>query len=152
MKIENINGLRDIVGQELISSEWIQVTQDMINEFASATKDEQWIHTNPDMAKQFSPFGTTVAHGFYSLSLASKIVMDCMEVESAVMGLNYGLNKVRFPNAVQVDSKLRGRVTLLSVEDYPNNGCKLTTSVVIEIEGQEKPACVAEFISLLFEK
>jgi acyl dehydratase len=138
-------------GKTLPSGEWITITQEMINDFAKATLDFQWIHVDVEKATQYSPFKKPVAHGFMSVSLLSKMLGDLLQVKSVKMGVNYGLNKVRFPNAVLVDSKLRLNGKVTAIEEYPENGVKVTWHCSVEIEGADKPACVAEFISLMFE-
>ena len=151
MKYKNIAELKAAVGQELTSPGWFDVTQDLVNDFANATKDFQWIHTDPERAKRESPFKAPIAHGFYSLSLIPKFIEDSVTVESVKMGVNYGLNKVRFPHPVPVGSNLRCHFTIVNVEDYPPNGAMVTWKATIEINGVDKPACVAEMISLMFE-
>tara|TARA_R110002012_G_scaffold320402_2_gene543957 strand:- start:66620 stop:67084 length:465 start_codon:yes stop_codon:yes gene_type:complete len=138
-------------GKTLPSGEWIRVTQEMINDFAKATLDFQWIHVGVEKATQKSPFKKPVAHGFMSVSLLSKMLGDLIQVTSVKMGVNYGLNKVRFPNAVLVDSKLRLHGKVAAIEEYAHNGIKITWHCSVEIEGEDKPACVAEFISIMFE-
>lgn len=138
-------------GKTLPHGEWITVTQDMINDFAKATLDFQWIHIDVEKATQQSPFKKPIAHGFMSVSLLSKMLGDLLEVKSVKMGVNYGLNKVRFPNAVLVDSKLRLQGKVTAIEPYLETGVKITCHCLVEIEGAAKPACVAEFISLMFE-
>lgn len=147
---DNIAALKAAKGNSLTSPEWFHVTQDLVNEFAHCTKDFQWIHVDPEKAKM-SPFGGPIAHGFYSLSLLSMFIEQTMSVKSAKMGVNYGLNKVRFPHHVPVGCNLRCVFTIDSVEDYPNNGAKATWAAKVEIEGIDKPACVAEFVTLMFE-
>ena len=127
------------------------VTQDMIDDFARATMDFQWIHVDPEKAAAHSPFKKTVAHGFLSLALLSRLLGDCIRVRSATMGVNYGLNKVRFPSPVPVGSRIRLKGGVRQIEDYGETGVKVTWHCTIEIEGSRKPACVAEFISLMFE-
>lgn len=151
MTFENIAALKAAQGEQYTSKDWFTVSQDLVDDFANATKDFQWIHTDPERAKKESPFGGAIAHGFYSLSLIPKLIEDTLTVASAKMGVNYGLNKVRFPHPVPVGSQLRGHITIQSVEDYPNNGAKITWSVTVEINGVDKPACIAEMISLMFE-
>ncbi len=138
-------------GKTLPLGEWITITQEMINDFAKATLDFQWIHTDVEKATQYSPFKKPVAHGFMSVSLLSKMLGDLVQINSVKMGVNYGLDKVRFPNAVLVDSKLRLNGKVEAMEDYSENGIKITWHCSVEIEGEDKPACVAEFISLMFE-
>lgn len=138
-------------GKALPFGDWLTVTQEMIDDFAKATMDFQWIHTDVEKAKKHSPFKKTVAHGFMSLALLSGMLGDVISVLSSKMGVNYGLDKVRFPSPVLVDSRLRLRVKVLSIKEYGNKGLKITWHCTMEIEGSRKPACVAEFISLMFE-
>lgn len=118
--------------------------------FANATLDKQWIHVDEEKAAKYSPTKTTIAHGFMSVAMLSELISDLIEIKSVKLGLNYGLNKVRFPNSVPVNSKLRLVSSLKQIEDF-NNGKKLTFNCSIEIKRQEKPACVAEFIFVLIE-
>jgi len=147
---KDIEEVKTAVGKELPLSKWITVTQVMINDFANATLDKQWIHIDQERAAKESPFKTTIAHGFMSLSLISKLLEEIVVIENSAMGLNYGLNKVRFMNPVPVNSRLRLHASIKDVEDY-KKGIKITFLCTIEIEHQEKPSCVAEFITLLFE-
>ena len=135
------------VGTQLGTSEWIEVTQQMIDDFADATHDHQWIHVDPERAKD-GPFGTTIAHGYLTLSLVSTIFAQVYKVEQLKLGLNYGSNKVRFPTVVPVNSRVRGHVELISVATIPM-GRQAISKVTIELEGSEKPACVAEIVSVL---
>lgn len=151
LTFENLAGLKAALGQQLGTTPYIEITQEMINDFAKATLDFQWIHTNPEMAKQFSPFGTTIAHGFLTLSLAPKFMADLFVVKSVKMGVNYGTNKVRFTDTVPVGSKVRMSAVLTGVEDFPNNGVKIEIKATFEREGSPKPVCVAELLSLFFE-
>ncbi|MEW7291772.1 MaoC family dehydratase [Aquimarina sp. 2304DJ70-9] len=148
---KNFEAFRALEGKELPVGNWIVVTQEMINTFAEVTQDFQWVHVDVERAKKESPFKKTIAHGFLSISLLSKMLMDLITVESAVMGFNYGLNKVRFPHPVLVDSRLRLHSRVTKIEEYANNGLKITWDCTLEIENIEKPACVAEFVSLMFE-
>ena len=148
---ENIEEFKEMIGKELPTSEWISVTQQMIDNFAEATQDRQWVHIDVERAKKESPFKTTIAHGFMSVALLSKMLEDLIQIKSIVLGLNYGLNYVRFMNPVPVNSRLRLKSTVKNVEDH-KHGVKVTFSCTVEIENQEKPACVAEFLTLLFEK
>ncbi len=138
-------------GKPLPTGEWLVVTQKMINAFAEATQDFQWVHVDLDRIKKESPFKKPIAHGFLSVSLLSKMLMDLIVVKSFAMGVNYGLNKVRFPHPVIVDSRLRLHSSIQKIEEYGDNGLKITWDCTVEIEGVEKPACVAEFVSLMFE-
>ena len=152
MKLAVYDRLADLkphVGQEIAVSDWVTITQERINQFAEATGDHQWIHIDAERAKS-SPFGTTIAHGFLTLSLIPCFSEPSIKVKSIKMGVNYGLNKVRFTNPVKVNSRVRGRFTLKAF-DAIEGGAQLTMTVLIEIEGQEKPACVAESISRRFE-
>jgi acyl dehydratase len=137
-------------GKSLPDSEWITITQDMINDFANATLDKQWVHVDVERAKRESPFKSTIAHGFMSLAMLSKMLEDLIYIESVKMGLNYGLNKVRFPHPVPVNSKLQMQSSIKSIEDQ-QGGVKITFSCTVVIEGIEKPACVAEFLAIMFE-
>ena len=132
------------VGADLGVSRWIDITQDRINAFADTTEDRQWIHTDP-VAAAAGPYGTTVAHGFLSLSLLAAFSEDLLIVEEARTGVNYGLNKVRFPAPVPVDSKVRGRGKLAAVDQIPG-GIQVTMVVSVEREGSERPVCVGEFV------
>ncbi|MGB5227851.1 MAG: MaoC family dehydratase, partial [Eudoraea sp.] len=142
---------REIEGQTLPAGDWLTVTQEMINDFAKATMDFQWIHIDVEKAEKYSPFKMPVAHGFMSLALLSKLLKDVLLVKSTKMGVNYGLNKVRFPSPVLVNSRLRLICTIQKIEEYGNKGLKITWNCIVELEGSKKPACVAEFISLSFE-
>ncbi|MCL4159132.1 UNVERIFIED_CONTAM: hypothetical protein GTU68_007556 [Idotea baltica] len=123
----------------------------MINDFANATLDKQWIHVDEKRALKESPFKSTVAHGFMSVAMISRMLEETFTINSIKMGLNYGLNKVRFPNPVPVNSELRMLSKVMDIEELSNNGIKVTFHCTIEIKGQEKPACVAEFLAALFE-
>ena len=151
LELENLTALQTWVGKELPAGEWLAVTQEMINDFAKATLDFQWIHVDVEKATQFSPFKKPVAHGFLSLSLLSKMLGDLIRVKSVKMGVNYGLNKVRFPSPVLVDNKVRLHGSVKEIAPYGENGIKVTWNCTVTIEGMDKPACVAEFISLMFE-
>ena len=139
-----------MIGKELPYSDWLTITQDMINDFANATLDKQWVHVDVERAKKESPFKTTIAHGFMSLAMLSKMLEDLFIIDSVKMGLNYGLNKVRFPHPVPVNSRLQMQAVIKDVEDQ-HGGVKITFSCVVVIEGIEKPACVAEFLAMMFE-
>ncbi len=136
---------------EFISEEWFTVTQELVNSFADATKDHQWIHVDPERARRESPFGAAIAHGFFSLSLLPKFIEDLIEVKSVRMGVNYGVNKVRFPHHVPVGAQLRAKIRIADIEPYEPAGIKVTWLCTVEIKDTKKPACVAEMISLMFE-
>ena len=150
LELKDFDELKDWVGKEFPKGEWLTVTQEMINDFAKATLDFQWIHVDVEKATKYSPFKKPVAHGFLSLSLLSKMLGDMISVKSVQMGVNYGLNKVRFPSPVLVDSRIRLTGGVQQIEPYGDNGVRVTWACSVEIENQEKPACVAEFISLMF--
>lgn len=149
MIFESFDDLRAAVGSELGHSEWILIDQDRIDRFAEATGDHQWIHTDPERAAA-SPFGSTIAHGFLTLSLLSTIGEQTLQVNGVKMGVNYGVNKVRFPASVPVGSRVRGHVTLVEVTDVPGGGVQLVTRVTIERENSTKPVCVAESVARLY--
>jgi acyl dehydratase len=145
MRFETLAELQHLVGQPLGSSDWIQIDQDRIDRFAQATGDLQWIHTDPARAAA-GPFGATVAHGFLTLSLLPALFDTGMEVADVRMGINYGLNRVRFAAPVRVGSRVRGHFVLQSYEPLPG-GAQLVVQATIELEGSDKPACVAETVS-----
>ena len=130
-------------GGELGTSDWVTVTQEAVNLFADATGDHQWIHVDPERAAK-GPFGTTIAHGYMTLSLLPALMHTMYSVEGAKLAINYGLNKVRFPAPVPVGSRVRATSTLVNVEDLGNGAVQLTVSTAVEVEGSAKPACVAE--------
>ena len=132
-----------LVGTELGSSDWHEVTQEHVNLFAEATHDHQWIHVDVERAKEESPFGGPIAHGYLTLSLLVPLIAQVFVVTDTAMGVNYGLNKVRFPSPVPVGSRVRLTATLKDVEQVAG-GLQLTLAVVVEREGSEKPACIAE--------
>ncbi len=149
--VDDFSAFRALEGKNLPEGNWTTVTQEMINDFAKATGDFQWIHVDVEKAKKHSPFKKPVAHGFMSVSLLSKMLEDLIQVKTAQMGVNYGLDKVRFPSPVLVDSRLRLVGSISKIENYGDTGLKITWHCIVEIEGSEKPACVAEFLSLMFE-
>ena len=142
---KHLADMKDSIDKELGLTEWVQIDQQRIDTFAEVTEDLQWIHINPEQAKLQSPYGKTIAHGFLVLSLASKFAYETYSIDDVVMGVNYGLDRVRFPNATLVDSWVRGRISLMTFTEIPG-GARFKLGVVFEIKGQEKPACVAEFI------
>lgn len=144
-QIENITELKAHLEHEVAVSDWFEVTQARINLFAEATEDRQWIHTDPERASLESPFKQTIAHGFLTLSLLSELGKRAMSVGGVSMGLNYGLNRVRFIAPVPAGSRIRARFRLDSVEDIAG-GVQATWSVTVEREGHEKPCCVAEWL------
>jgi acyl dehydratase len=144
-QIESIAELRQLAGQEVALSDWLEVTQERINLFAEATEDRQWIHTDPERAASESPYRTTIAHGFLTLSLLSELMARAVSVGGVRMGLNYGLNRVRFVSPVPAGARIRGRFKLAAVEDV-RDGMQATWKVTVEREGGDKPACMAEWL------
>ena len=138
--------LPSLVGQEVAVSDWVSVTQERVNQFAQATGDHQWIHVDPERA-QAGPFGKTIAHGFFTLSLLPQFFETAFVIEPSLMGVNYGLNKVRFPAPVPVGNRVRGHMKLLAAEPVDNGGYQMTWQVTVECEGVDKPVCVAESLS-----
>ncbi len=142
----SLRSLESRVGEECGVSPWVEINQARIDEFARATEDFQWIHCDPERAKT-SPFGGTIAHGFLTLSMVPKLSESTFSFSDRRMGVNYGLNKVRFTAPVPSGARIRGRFTLAKYEKIPGNGVQTTWSVSIEREGGDKPVCVAETIS-----
>jgi acyl dehydratase len=143
--------LAERVGQDLVVTDWLEITQERIDRFADATDDHQWIHVDPERAKS-GPFGRTIAHGYLTLSLIAGFSQRNLALEER-MSINYGLNKVRFPAPVPVGGRVRARFTLKSltpVDSGPGRGVQLVSTVTIELEGSSRPACVAEAIRLSF--
>ena len=144
--ISGIEELKTLAGEEIGVSDWFEVTQARINAFADATEDHQWIHIDAERAKTTSPFGTTIAHGFLSLSLLPHLAAQAYRVQGEFkMGINYGLNRLRFISPVPAGSRVRARFTLQSVEDVAG-GVQLTVVATVEIDGGQKPALVAEWL------
>lgn len=136
--------IRSLVGTELGTSSWIEVTQDQINGFAEVTGDDQWIHTDPERAAS-GPFGTTIAHGYLTLSLLVPLLEEVMTVENRTASINYGLDKVRFPAPVPVGSRLRMSATLAEATDV-DSGVQVKIDCVFNVDGQERPVCVARAV------
>jgi acyl dehydratase len=145
LTLTGLDEVKSHVGEELGVSDWHEVTQDEINEFARVTGDDQWIHIDVERAKE-TPFGGTIAHGYYTLSLAPMLSSKMFKVDGFAFGINYGLNRVRFPAPLPVGDKVRMRAKLAAVEDVPG-GVQITTELTFEREGGEKPVCVAEALS-----
>jgi acyl dehydratase len=138
--------LGEFVGREIAVTDWFAVTQERIRQFAEVTEDRQWIHLDRHRAERESPFGTTIAHGFLTLSLASHFMRQAVEIRGGVrMGVNYGLNRVRFPSPVLADSEIRARVSLQAVKEL-SEATQATFSIVVECRETSKPCCVAEWI------
>ena len=146
--ITGLDELKAKVGEELGVSDWHEVTQDAIDEFARVTGDDQWIHVDPERAKE-TPFGGTIAHGFYTLSLGPGMSYKMFTLEGFAFGVNYGANRIRFPAPMPVGGKVRMRAQLTSVEDVAG-GAQITVTQTFEREGGEKPVCVAETLSRVY--
>ena len=145
-----VESMKQNIGKEVFVSDWTQVTQEQINKFADATMDHQWIHVDVEKAAK-GPFGHTIAHGFLTLShLPFFSYQVPLKFEGAKMSINYGLDKVRFLNPVASGSKIRDRIVLKSLEEKPGNRLLMTQVHTIEIEGQDKPACIAEALGMIF--
>lgn len=145
--IEGVEGLKALIGQEIGTSDWFTVDQERVNAFADATLDHQWIHIDEQRAAT-GPFGTTVAHGFLTLSLLPMFGEQIMNVTGMKVKINYGLNKVRFPSPVPVGSRLRDTATLSEVTEKAS-GVQVVVTHVIEIEGADRPACIAETVGVM---
>ena len=143
---QTLSDLAACVGQEVAISDWVTITQEQVNQFAEATGDHQWIHIDVERAKQ-GPFGGPIAHGFLTLSLLPRFFGGTLAVTEARMGVNYGLNKVRFPAPVPVGSRLRARLRLLEASPIDNQGYQFAWEVTVEREGGSKPVCVAESLA-----
>lgn len=148
-QLKELSEMNAYVGKELGLTDWMPMEQSRINTFADATDDHQWIHIDPERSAAFSPYKKTVAHGFLVLSMASKITEEAFQIDQVAMGVNYGLDKVRFPNATHSGAFFRGRVSLLECNEIPG-GAKYKVKIVFEIKGEEKPACVAEFLAIAY--
>jgi acyl dehydratase len=147
---KNFDEVKAAVGTEVGVSDWINVTQERINQFAQATGDDQWIHVDVARAERELPAGTTIAHGLLTLSFAPVFVRSVIDLEGMKNTLNYGANRIRYLAPVPAGSRLRGRVTIAAAENAPRNGLRVTYGVTIEIENHQRPACVAELIAVHF--
>jgi acyl dehydratase len=144
--IENLDALKDHVGRAIATTDWFAVTQDRIQQFAEVTEDRQWIHLDRDRGRRESPYATTIAHGFLTLSLLSHLLQQALQIRSGVsLAVNYGLNRVRFPSPVRADSKIRARFTLQALA-HIGEADQAVFSVVVEDQSQGKPCCVAEWV------
>jgi acyl dehydratase len=148
--IETIAALANYAGKEVAISDWLEVSQERIDQFAEATEDRQWIHLDRERAGRESPFKTTIAHGFLTLSLLSVLARLAISVGGVRMGINYGLNRVRFVSPVPAGARIRGRFTLATLEEI-KGGVQSTWNVTVEREGSEKPCCVAEWLVRYYE-
>ncbi len=149
MPLQSLDQLRDFLGREVGVSDWLEVTQERIRQFAEATEDRQWIHIDPERASKESPYGTTIAHGFLTLSLLSPLAAP-VRVPGVRMAVNYGVERVRFPSAVPAGSRIRARFKLSALEDL-GKAVMVTWSVTVERQGGEKPCCVADWIMVLYK-
>ena len=140
--VHGLAGLKAIEGKDLGVSDWLEITQERVNLFAEATGDHQWIHVDVDRAAT-GPFGAPVAHGYLSLSLVVPLLAEVLDVQGVAMGVNYGVDKLRFPSPVPVGSRVRLQASLDAVEDVAGNGVQATLGLTLEVEGASKPACVA---------
>jgi len=149
-EINGIAGLKAHEGQHLGYSDWLEITQERVNQFAEATGDHQWIHTDPERAKD-GPFGGTIAHGYLTLSIGPLLAPQVMQVTGFKMGVNYGCGKVRFPSPVPVGSKLRLGVEIKEIDELAPGQAQATYLYTFEVEGAAKPSCVAEVIVRVYE-
>jgi len=144
--LKNPRALKEMIGREIGVTEWFQITQQRVHQFAEATEDRQWIHINRERASHESPYGTTISHGFLTLSLIGYFVKELIEIQEGVgYAVNYGLNRVRFPAPVPSDSKIRARIFLLAWKELPDS-IEVIFKVTIESDQSEKPSCLAEWI------
>jgi acyl dehydratase len=146
LTIDNLQSLKGFLGREIGVTDWLALTQERIQQFADATEDRQWIHVDRERAQKESPYGATIAHGFLTLSMLSYFVKQAIDFRGGMrMGINYGLNRVRFPSAVPAGSRIRARISLHSLKELPD--CvEAIFSIAVDCEGAEKPCCVAEWI------
>ncbi len=144
--VEGLDALRAAVGATLGPSPWLSIDQARIDAFAAVTGDHQWIHVDPVRAKD-TPFGSTIAHGYLTLSLCNYFLPQLLSVRGVSMGVNYGADRVRFPAPVRVGSRVRGRGEIVDCVDVPGGGVQATIRIVAEVEGQDKPGCVVETLS-----
>jgi acyl dehydratase len=145
-EVQGIAGLKALLGKEIGPGEWRQVTQEDIDTFADLSGDHQWIHTDVERAKTESPFGTTIAHGNLTLSLIDGLRLDLISSSGFALGVNYGWNKVRFPAPVPAGSRVRAKAEVVSVDEVGGGWWQVVTRFTIEVEGSEKPACVADSV------
>jgi acyl dehydratase len=148
--VTTLEELRALAGREIAVTEWLEITQERIDRFADATEDHQWIHIDRERAQRESPYGTTIAHGFLTLSLIPKFLQDSIQVTDLRMAINYGLNRVRFPLAVRAGSRIRARIVLQSMRDV-GDSTEAAYSITIEGQRGEKPCCVAEMLARYYK-
>jgi acyl dehydratase len=150
LTVETPQDLKQHIGKTLGPSDWVTVDQAMIDKFAEVTGDHQWIHVDVERAKKEMPGGKTIAHGYLTLSLLPRLAPTLLKVNKRKRGVNYGSNKIRFTNPVPAGSRIRLKQTIKNVEDVPDNGVRITSEMVIEVEGQERPALVAEVLGVQY--
>ena len=143
----SVEELKAAIGEDLGSGEWLEITQERIDAFADSTGDHQWIHTDPERGKS-GPFGTTIAHGYLTVSLLPMLAGRIFTIDGPKLVLNYGMNKLRFPNPVKVGARIRSNAVITSIEETPK-GVNMVVTNTVEIEGESKPACVAENLRVL---
>jgi acyl dehydratase len=145
--LDSPSSLKDLVGQEIAVTDWFNITQERIQQFADATLDHQWIHVDVERARRESPFKAPIAHGFLTLSLLSHLMHEALEIKQGLrLAVNYGLNRVRFVSPVRAGSNIRARMALQSLKDVPPNGMEVVFNATVEVEGGDKPCCVAEWV------
>jgi acyl dehydratase len=152
VQVEGIEGLKGLLGEEIGPSEWREVTQEDINAFADLSGDHQWIHTDVERAKNESPFGTTVAHGNLTLSMIDGMRLELLSSSGFKLGVNYGWNRVRFPAPVPAGSRMRATAEITEVEDVGGGWWQVVTRFTVEVEGSDKPACVADSVGRALPK
>jgi acyl dehydratase len=146
--LDSPDSLKDLIGQEIAVTDWFNVTQERIQQFADATLDHQWIHVDVERARRESPFKAPITHGFLTLSLLPHFMHEALQIKQGVrLGVNYGLNRVRFVSPVRAGSNIRARITLQSLKDVPPGGVEVVFTATVELEGSEKPCCVAEWVA-----
>ena len=150
LQLQSLRDLRDKIGQEVVVSDWLEISQERIDQFAEITDDRQWIHIDVDRARRDSPYHSTVAHGFLTVSMLSRLLNDSLKFATVRMGLNYGFNRLRFTGPVPAGSRLRGRFTLNQFEEI-EGGVQTTWGVIVECEGTEKPCLVAEWVTRRYD-
>jgi acyl dehydratase len=150
LELKSLRDLRDRIGQEIVVSEWMEIAQERIDRFADATEDHQWIHVDAERARRESPFQATIAHGFLTLSMLSRLLNSSIKFGTPKMGVNYGFNRLRFTGPVPAGSRVRGRFTLQALDEI-DGGVQSTWSVVVEREGTEKPCLVAEWLTRRYD-
>jgi len=150
LELASLRDLKDRVGEEVVVSDWLEITQERINAFAEATGDHQWIHVDPERARRDSPFGVPIAHGFLTLSLLSKFLSESVRFSQSKMGVNYGINRLRFTAPVPVGARIRARLTVKRLEEL-QGGVQVTWGVELEREDSDKPCLVAEWLTRRYE-